>query len=100
MAFAENLDVFFDQAGFAVSVTITPPGGTPITVNGIPDNLIQQAAVMGTETSDDVPTVQCKTSAISGVDRGAKVEMSGRVFKVLRRFDDLTGVTTLYLENR
>ncbi len=100
MAFTENLGAFFDQAGFAVEATITPPDGAPRTISAIPDSYAQQASVMGTETSDDVPTLVCKTGDLTGVGRNAKVEFSGRVFRVLRRLDDLTGVTTLFLEFR
>ena len=100
MAFTEDLGAFFDQAGFAVEATITPSGGAPITVSGIPENYAQQASVMGTETSDDVPTLVCKTADVVGVDRNDKVEFGGKAFRVLRRLDDLTGVTTLFLEFR
>lgn len=90
MAFAEDLDAFFDTAGFAVAIAFD---GSTATVAGIFDNQYQEALGVGGQ----VARVMCKSSdAVGAVGRLLTVQ--GTHYRVVAQEPDGSGVTVLQLE--
>lgn len=87
--FNEDLDVFFDDDGFAVQAEYN---GTTIKV--IEDKATGEALGMATEDN----MIRCKTSDISGIKQGDAIQVNGKQFTVAQAPNhDGQGVTTLEL---
>lgn len=94
MAFAENLDLFFED--FAVEAIFTGAVGT---INAIFDDPTVQTNAYETGVEAGVPTLTVKTSDISALTRGTAVSVNSVNYKVERfeRIDD-GNLTVIYLK--
>ncbi len=93
MAFAEDLSVFFDTDGFAVSATLA--GGA---VRGIFDAAYELGAVGMVGMATTAPVFTLATSDVPASPAGASLVVNGSTFTVVEHQADGTGISLLLLE--
>jgi hypothetical protein len=100
MAFAENLDSFFDtQTGFAVDAIIkTGAGVTVRTVPVIFTKPIQEASLFEQQVEVGVPFIQLQTTYLAGVDHSYKFVIDSVTYRIVKRHDDGTGTSIVWLK--
>lgn len=89
MPFAEDMSVFFDTAGFAVSATFTPSaGGAAQTASVILDSPTEE--VFGGEGLSNEYLITYPTSSLVGIRKGDTGVIEGITYRVreVRLLDD------------
>lgn len=88
MAFAEDMSVFFDAAGFAVSATFVPLGKAPQTANVLFDAPTEP--VFGNDVLSDDFTIQYPATELVSVRAGDTGTIAGVQYRVrdVRLLDD------------
>lgn len=91
-------NVFFDDNILAESFQVTPPGGSAFEILGIWDNIDSPSGFEGIQISDDMPSVDFKSSDVSskGIIKKSKVVRikTGEIFYVLDQSPDIDGSIT------
>ena len=91
---------FFLTSDFAVSVTYSPCVGTPSTVLGIFDNGYKEVEAESIGIESRVPSFQCKSSDVDGVQHGDTVTLAdGNIYNVIGVRQDGEGIVTLDFED-
>lgn len=97
MAFAEDLDQFFDTDDFGVSATInTTPA--PTTINVIFDTPTEGVLMYESAVEADAPGFECKTSDLAGVTVGNTATINAVVYKIKKIRHDGTGTSRVTLK--
>ena len=89
MAFAEDMSVFFDTAGFAVSATFAPEaGGAAQTANVIFDSPTEQ--MFGGESLSNEYLITYPATALPDIRKGDRGVIEGVTYRVreIRLLDD------------
>lgn len=89
MAFTEDLDVFLDEDGFAVSAVL---GAATVSV------IFDRAWVDNQGISSTQPVCQGKTSDLGAATQGTVITIGGTAYSVIDNQPDGTGMTTLVLQ--
>jgi hypothetical protein len=99
MAFAENLETFFDtETGFAVPATFKNSAAVAIrTVDVIFTDLSGSAELFDNQVLAGIPFLQCKTSDLAGVDNTCFVLVGSTTYRIIDHFDDGTGTSVVQL---
>jgi hypothetical protein len=96
MAFAEDLDIFFDLDGFALACVInTDPPRTIMVIFSTPT---EEVAMYEANVEASAPFLKCKTSEISGVKDGNTATVNAKVYKIRRIENEGTGTSRLHLK--
>lgn len=93
MAFAEDLDVFFSPADFAVAATLQG-----VAVNGIFDE--DYVEPLGNLVEGRAPVFTCAAAAAPAAAQGQTLVIGARTFKVRGVEPDGTGLVLLRLEEQ
>lgn len=97
----EDLSVFFDTDEHAVEATIsTPQGVLVMTVNVILSLPVGEVAVGQGEVAHLQPTFQAPTAELAGVKKDYVVETGGSAYSVVRRENDGTGLSTVWMRKQ
>jgi hypothetical protein len=94
MAFAENLQPFFDTSGFGVAATYN---GTT-TVNGMLDLAYMEP--LGNMAEASAPVFTCAEADVAAVKHGDTLAVASRTYKVVGVEPDGTGVVVLRLQRQ
>lgn len=98
MAFTEVLSTFFDTDDFAVAATIkTGAGVTVRTINVIFDQPRNELALLDARLESPLPFVRCQTADLAGIDHTHTMTINAVVYRIVKRDDDGTGVSTVQL---
>lgn len=98
MAFVEDLTVFFNTAEHAVAATFKTPGGEVVRgAKVILSTPVQEVPLGAGEVAHLQPSIQCPTADLAGVRKNFVVEIGADTYRVVRREDDGTGVSTAWL---
>lgn len=97
----EDLSVFFDPDEHAVEADIkTPQGALVTTVNIILSLPVGEVAVGQGEVAHLQPSFQAPTAELAGVRKEYVVETGGDTYRVVRRENDGTGLTTVWMRKQ
>jgi len=99
MAFAEDLSPFFDTDDFAVAAIIkTAAGATVRTINVILTSSLAALNVLDGSVEAGQPSVLCQTADLTGVVVNEhKLTIDRTTYRITKREDDGTGVSTLQI---
>jgi hypothetical protein len=98
---SEDLSVFFDTDGHAVEATISTPQGVPVTtINIILSLPVGEVAVGQGEVAHLQPSLQAPTVELEGVKKNYVVEVGGSTYRVVRRENDGTGLSTVWMSKQ
>jgi hypothetical protein len=97
----EDLSVFFDTDEHAVEAVIQTPQGVLVrTVNVILSLPVGEVAVGAGEVAHLQPSFQAPTAELAGVKKDYIVETGGSTYSVVRRENDGTGLSTVWLRKQ
>lgn len=98
MAFAEDLDVYFDTTdGFADTVKITLNDSSEIEIPGIFDNPSEAFDIYNVAIETVMPVVRVKTSDIANVRTGNTLERNSVIYTIEKIETGGTGISFLHL---
>lgn len=102
MAFAEELEQFFDTGDFAVAVTIKRADGTTLrTANVIIDTPTREEQMFDGRVTAGTPSATGRTADLGDVRREWTLTAGSTVYEVTAPpADDGTGVSTVKLRKR
>ena len=100
MAFAEDLDLFFDLGDFAVEAEIRQPDNTLVRrANVILSTPTQIAAIFDEAVAASSPFIQGRAADLNDARDNWKVVIGAASYRVSGSpFEDGTGVTIVYLK--
>lgn len=94
----EDLSVFFDTDEHAVEAVIKTPQGVLVrTVNVILSLPVGEMAVGQGEVAHLQPSFQAPTAELESVRKNYIVETGGDTYRVVRRENDGTGLSTVWM---
>ncbi|HEX8336082.1 MAG TPA: hypothetical protein VF621_05090 [Pyrinomonadaceae bacterium] len=97
----EDLTVFFNSDEHAVEAVIkTPQGALVTTVNVILSLPVGEVAVGAGEVAHLQPSLQAPTVELEGVKKNYVVEVGGSTYRVVRRENDGTGLSTVWMSKQ
>lgn len=97
----EDLHIFFNPDEHAVPAALKTPTGEPLrTVNVIFAVPVEEFQVGVDEVAHQRPTFQCATADLEGVKKNYLAIIGGTTYKVVRRTNDGTGLTTAWLSKQ
>jgi len=97
--FTEDLSQFFDtEDGFAVEATIKKPDSSTLrTINGIFENPLIEIELAGADVEGEASTFVCLTSDLASVDHDHTFVIEGVSYRLVKRHDDGTGISNLWI---
>jgi hypothetical protein len=97
----EDLSLFFNTDEHAVEAVIKTSAGTLVaTVNVILSLPVGEVAVGAGEVAHLQPTFQAPTAQLAGVKKDYIVETGGSTYRVVRRENDGTGLSTVWMRKQ
>lgn len=97
----EDLTTFFNLDEHAVAATISTPAGVPVReVNVILSKPVGEVALGAGEVTSLQPSFQAPTAGVQGVKANYIVTIEGETFRVVRRENDGTGLSTVWLRKQ
>lgn len=98
MGLADDLTPFFNLDEHAVEAAIqTPQGAALRTIKVILSLPVGEVQVGAGEVAHLQPSFQCATSDLQGVIKNYLAVIGGATYKVVRRENDGTGLSTVWL---
>lgn len=97
----EDLTPFFNLDEHAIEATIKTPAGVLVrTVKVILSLPVGEVAVGDGEVAHLQPTFQAPTAQLTGVKKEYIVEAGGDTYRVVRRENDGTGLSTVWMRKQ
>ena len=97
----EELTLFFNPDEHAVTATISTPAGVLVReVNVIFSKPVGEIQVGTAEVTSLQPSFQAPTAELQGVKANYIVTIEGETFRVVRRENDGTGLSTVWLRKQ
>jgi hypothetical protein len=97
----EDLSVFFNTDEHAVAAGIQTPQGAPVaTIKVILSLPVAEVAVGAGEVAHLQPSFQAPTAELAGVKKDYIVVTGGNTYRVVRRENDGTGLTTVWMRKQ
>ena len=95
----DDLDHFFNPDEHAVAATVKKSDGTPVgTFNVILVTPVQDMALVASGSVSQLqPSIQGRTEDLGGVEKEYIVEAGGATYRAVKRANDGTGVSTVWL---
>lgn len=98
MPVSEDLTPFFSLDEHAVEAALqTPEGAAVKMIKGILSVPVGEVAVGAGEVTHLQPSFQCATSDLQGVIKNYLAVVGGTTYRVVRRENDGTGLSTVWL---
>lgn len=98
MGLADDLTPFFNLDEHAVEAAIQTPQGVAVrTIKVILSVPVGEVQVGAGEVAHLQPTFQCPTAELAGVKKDYKAVIAGTTYAVVRRENDGTGLSTVWL---
>ena len=95
-----DLDSFFDTDSHGTSVTYTPAGGSPSSINVIFNNEFNLVDVGEVGVESTIPVITCKTTDVASIEQGDDFTINSTNYKAVIVRPDGTGVTEVQLEEQ
>lgn len=97
----EDLSPFFSLDEHAVEATFKTPAGVVVRTAGVILSLpVGEVQVGASEVAHLQPSLQCPTADLEGVIKNYRVEVGGDSYRVVRRENDGTGLSTVWLSKQ
>jgi hypothetical protein len=97
----EDLKPFFNLDEHAVGATIRTPAGVFVrTAKVILSLPVGEVQVGAGEVTHLQPSIQCPTAELEGVVKNYLVEVGGDTYRVVRRENDGTGLSTAWMRKQ
>ncbi|HEX8499282.1 MAG TPA: hypothetical protein VF659_01730 [Pyrinomonadaceae bacterium] len=98
MGVTDDLSPFFNLDEHAVEAALKTPEGVAVrTIRVILSVPVGEVQVGAAEVTHLQPTFQCATADLEGVRKGYQAVIAGTTYRVVRRENDGTGLSTAWL---